>query len=588
MSTEKRYKYIVDLLLQSQGFSNNATKVQSQIKGVETAAKRTRTVLLEMAGALGFTYGIGQMTQLVQQTVQLAAKAEGVKAAFSKLDKPGLLNELQRATSGTVSNLELMTKAVQARNFKISMEALPTYFKFATNRALETGQAVDYLVESLVVGVGRKSVLWLDNLGLSVVEINEELKKTPDFAEAVGKVIEREMKAAGTVADTTATKIQGITASWENLKLTMGESILGKGGSVGMGILSDWLDMLSAPDITGGQKLGNWIDTLIGGDKTQEWKENKKAAEEYFAALDKANTMRYIMTYSKELEKLDEQGKYLLNLAIARYKEIKATEEGNDKKEKELRTLESLNTEINMYNELVLKTPLADKATIKSHLENIKKLEEEKKAIMELADARRELVEGPGKVSTSNLILPTFGSKVSGKLAGPPSSEAEMIKRANEELEKQKELVSELENVFYNMFMSIDDGIAGMAQSLIRSIEMIAAQLAAKAVVFGLLSLLFPGSTLVAGGIGAFLGMGKSLVPGLADGGIAFGPTIAQVGEYPGASSNPEVIAPLSKLSQMLQPAGIGGEVIFRIGERELVGVLVKSQRVTRNIRGKG
>jgi len=38
----------------------------------------------------------------------------------------------------------------------------------------------------------------------------------------------------------------------------------------------------------------------------------------------------------------------------------------------------------------------------------------------------------------------------------------------------------------------------------------------------------------------------------MAEGGIAFGPTNALVGEYPGASSNPEVVAPLSKLKDML------------------------------------
>jgi len=38
----------------------------------------------------------------------------------------------------------------------------------------------------------------------------------------------------------------------------------------------------------------------------------------------------------------------------------------------------------------------------------------------------------------------------------------------------------------------------------------------------------------------------------LAEGGIAFGPTNALVGEYPGASTDPEVVAPLSKLKSML------------------------------------
>lgn len=42
------------------------------------------------------------------------------------------------------------------------------------------------------------------------------------------------------------------------------------------------------------------------------------------------------------------------------------------------------------------------------------------------------------------------------------------------------------------------------------------------------------------------------LIPKLAKGGLAFGETMATVGEYPGAKSNPEVISPLSDLQDIL------------------------------------
>ncbi len=44
----------------------------------------------------------------------------------------------------------------------------------------------------------------------------------------------------------------------------------------------------------------------------------------------------------------------------------------------------------------------------------------------------------------------------------------------------------------------------------------------------------------------------NSLIPSFADGGIISGPTVGLMGEYPGASSNPEVIAPLDKLKSMM------------------------------------
>nr|WP_298672092.1 hypothetical protein [uncultured Prevotella sp.] len=73
----------------------------------------------------------------------------------------------------------------------------------------------------------------------------------------------------------------------------------------------------------------------------------------------------------------------------------------------------------------------------------------------------------------------------------------------------------------------------------------------------------------------------KGSMPKFAKGGLVYGPTIAQMGEYPGASNNPEVIAPLNKLKGMLQPqqGGIYG-VQFRISGRDLVGVIANETRI--------
>ena len=67
-------------------------------------------------------------------------------------------------------------------------------------------------------------------------------------------------------------------------------------------------------------------------------------------------------------------------------------------------------------------------------------------------------------------------------------------------------------------------------------------------------------------------------IPMLADGGIASGPTLAMVGEYAGASGNPEVIAPLDKLRGMLAgPTTLDfGNIKFEIEGRKLVAILAK------------
>ena len=67
-------------------------------------------------------------------------------------------------------------------------------------------------------------------------------------------------------------------------------------------------------------------------------------------------------------------------------------------------------------------------------------------------------------------------------------------------------------------------------------------------------------------------------VPSLAQGGIAFGPSLVEVGEYSGAGGNPEVIAPLSKLKDM-----IGGNSIQVYGRISGDDIVISNDRATRD-----
>ena len=93
----------------------------------------------------------------------------------------------------------------------------------------------------------------------------------------------------------------------------------------------------------------------------------------------------------------------------------------------------------------------------------------------------------------------------------------------------------------------------------------------------------FVGIALGLAAVAAMVAAMKS-IPKFADGGIVSGPTLAMVGEYAGASGNPEVIAPLDKLRSMLAPSqGYGsGDVNFRIKGRELVGLIEKENNIRR------
>ena len=84
-----------------------------------------------------------------------------------------------------------------------------------------------------------------------------------------------------------------------------------------------------------------------------------------------------------------------------------------------------------------------------------------------------------------------------------------------------------------------------------------------------------------AGKIGSGGGGGGGATP-FAKGGIVSGPTMGLVGEYPGAKSNPEVIAPLNKLQGMIGNSGgsqninVGGQI--RLEGQDLLIAIQRAQ----------
>ena len=73
----------------------------------------------------------------------------------------------------------------------------------------------------------------------------------------------------------------------------------------------------------------------------------------------------------------------------------------------------------------------------------------------------------------------------------------------------------------------------------------------------------------------AAVGAAVASIPAYADGGIAYGATVGLIGEYPGAQTNPEVVAPLDRLPNLLGLDDAGGaeKLEFKIRSGDLVAV---------------
>lgn len=221
--------------LQAQGKSSS--------KDIESNFEKTSSSLIsqfsKVGAALGVAFGAAELVSFGKEAVKLASQMEGVERAFKRIggaNSGNLLKGLRDATRGTVSDLVLMQKSVQASNFKIPLENLASLFKFAQARARETGESVEYLTNSIVLGIGRKSPLILDNLGISAVELRTRLKgvgveaaNVGDIAQIIGDIAQEELAKMGDQADTTADKFAKMQTSWENFKLEFGTFLISSG-----------------------------------------------------------------------------------------------------------------------------------------------------------------------------------------------------------------------------------------------------------------------------------------------------------------------------------------------------------------------
>ncbi len=185
-----------------------------------------------IGGLIGrMAYGLwGTITNGINEAISssssLAMEAEGVKIAFDRLNDPSLLDNLRKATHGTVDDLTLMQQAVKFKDFNLPVEQLGTYLAYAQQKAKDTGQDINYLVDSIVTGLGRQSPQILDNLGLSAKQISEEAKKSGDFFGAVAKIVEENMAAAGDYVETASDRVSRANAKLKNAQMELGEALM--------------------------------------------------------------------------------------------------------------------------------------------------------------------------------------------------------------------------------------------------------------------------------------------------------------------------------------------------------------------------
>ena len=212
MSELKQNSKNVKELLTSDQF-NNFFLGQLGVKTLEIVARVGKSI-------------VGGLSETIDKSVELAESADGVIHAFEKIGTEDYLQTLRDETKGTVSDIELMKAAVKAKDFRIPLEDLGKYLSFAQLKAQQTGQSLDYMVDSIVTGLGRQSPQILDNLGLSAAEIKEQTKETGSFMKAVATIVEKNLAQAGETYISAADRAARRTVELENAQISLGKTLL--------------------------------------------------------------------------------------------------------------------------------------------------------------------------------------------------------------------------------------------------------------------------------------------------------------------------------------------------------------------------
>ena len=232
-----RRSVVYDILFDVQSGKKSAKEAEKALDGIGKSANKVEDTIKTLGKGFVAAFAAEKVISFAKEAAELADKARGVKVAFEQLNNVSL-QKLREATSNTVNDLTLMQAAVRADKFKIPLEQLAGFFKFASIRAKETGQSVQFLVDSIIDGIGRKSPLILDNLGLSATRLQSEFKKTGDFAKAAGNVINVELQKASGTMQSAASASEQLSTSIENFQLAIGTLI-------NEGFLDDFKDFLS-------------------------------------------------------------------------------------------------------------------------------------------------------------------------------------------------------------------------------------------------------------------------------------------------------------------------------------------------------
>jgi len=231
---QKANKIAADKLAESQsGVRDTLSKLGGFIDGVIGGMARFGAAMVAGATAIGALVVKSEKFEMVKNSFERFVESQGLNA-----DK--FLAKMEEMTQGTMSQMDMMLATNKAAMLGLPLEKFPEMMKIAKSAAQSTGESMQFMVDSMVLALGRQSRLILDNLGI-IVDVEDANKK---YALSLGKTAEsltdaekkqafmnvaiekglNNAKIAGDQNVTLATTWEQIKAKTENLAVSLGQT----------------------------------------------------------------------------------------------------------------------------------------------------------------------------------------------------------------------------------------------------------------------------------------------------------------------------------------------------------------------------
>lgn len=157
---------------------------------MSAVAKKATGAIAGLAGTAVLIKGLQTAFKALSDSVQQAARVEGLRTAFEGVadSAEDMLAQLRKGSMGMVEDAKLMENYNLAAQLvsKTFADQLPQAMQYLSKVASATGQDMDYMMNSLVRGVGRLSPMILDNLAIQV-DLSESYEA---YADSIGKSVD--------------------------------------------------------------------------------------------------------------------------------------------------------------------------------------------------------------------------------------------------------------------------------------------------------------------------------------------------------------------------------------------------------------